>query len=214
MQQISLKNKKYWINHARHDWYTSRIKGNFFERLFFSKKVKFISSILDYKNKTVLDLGCATGVCTFDIAKKSKKTIGMDISLWAIEKAQDKMKKQDKDIWFLTGDAEKLPFKDNTFDIIVNTALLQYFRNPSTIISEMERVLKPKGYVLVEVPYKFGIYNLKPLINLITSKKDFAHEPINRCYSKKEFKKIFNKFKLVKIYNFYNILLFGIFQLR
>lgn len=212
MEIKSDKNKIYWTKYARHDWDSSRINGNLFERIFFHKKIKFISSVLDYKNKTVLDLGCATGICTFDIGKNSKKTIGMDISFWAIKKARYKNKKQGKNIKFLTGDAEKLPFKDNTFDIIVNTALLQYFRNPKKIIDEMERVLKPGGYTLIEVPHKFGIYNLKSLIKLITSKKDFSHEPINRCYSKKEFKNIFSKFKIVKIYNFYNILLFGIFQ--
>ena len=208
------KSKIYWTKYARHDWDKSRSKGNLFERIFFNKKIRFIANALDYKNKTILDLGCSTGICTYDIGKNSKKTIGMDISLWAIEKAQYKMKKQGKNIKFLTGDAEKLPFKENAFDITVNTALFQYFKNPEKIINEMERVLKPKGYTLVEVPYKYGIYNLKSLIKLITSKKDFSHEPINRCYSKKEFKKLFKKFKLVKIYNFYNFLLFGIFQRR
>lgn len=214
MHQISLKNKEYWINEARHDWDKSRLKGNIFERIYFSKKIKFISSIFNYKNKTVLDLGCATGICTFDIAKNSQKTIGMDISLWALKKAQNKRKKQDKNIKFLAGDAEKLPFKDNTFDIVVNTALLQYFHDSRAMVDEMERVLKPNGQLLVEVPYKYGFYNIKSLIRFLTSKKDFLHEPINRCYSKKEFKRIFSRFKLVKIYNFYNILLFGIFQRR
>ena len=112
----------------------------------------------------------------------------------------------------MVGDAENLQFKDDTFDIVVNTALLQYFNNPKKIIDEMHRVLKVNGYALVEVPYKYGIYNLKSVVKHFTSKDDFGKEPINRCYSKKEFTKLFKKYKIIKIHNFYNTLLIGIFQ--
>ena len=205
------KNKDYWIN-AKHDWYFARKKGNIFERLFLNFKGNFILSKIDYRNKVVLDCGCGTSVYTQDIAKKSKTTIGLDISHWALKKANKR--KDDNNVFYVVADSEKLPFKDGSFDVVVNTAVFQYYHDSKQMIKEIGRVLKHQGIVLSEVPYKYGFYSFKSFIKLLTSKKDFAHEPINRCYSKKEFKKIFSKFKLVKIYDFYNILLFGIFQRR
>lgn len=202
-------NKEYWAK-SRHDWYFARKKGNIFEKLFFGLKGNYILSKIDYKNKIVLDCGCGTGVYTFDISKKAKMTVGLDTSEWALKRARERIKTDN--IFFLTGDSERLPFKGGSFDIIVNTTVFQYYENPMKMISEMHRVMKPSGIILCEVPYKFGIYNLKNLIKYLTTKKDFSREPINRCYSRKEFKKLFLNFRVIKINNFFNFLLFGIFQ--
>ena len=202
-------NKYYW-SRSRHDWYVARKKGNIFEKAYLNLKGNFILSRISYKNKVVLDCGCGTGVYTFDISKKAKKTIGLDISEWAVQRASNRVKTDN--VFFLTGDSEKLPFKDSSFDVVVNTAVFQYYRNPGKMISEIYRVLKTDGITLCEVPYKFGIYNLRGLMKYLTSKRDFSKEPINRCYSKKEFKRLFSNFGILKIYNFFNFLLFGKFK--
>jgi len=207
-------NKEYWQKESKHDWFLARIKGNFFEKTFLEKKVKFICSLVDYSKKYVLDLGCGTGVCTFDIAKKSKKTIGVDISPWAIQNAKKNSLTKKLNVDFVVADAENMHFQDDTFDIVINTALLQYFDKPEKVIKEIYRVLKPGGIAVIEVPLKYGLYYFKPLMSFLTSKRDIGKEPINRCYSKKEFKKLFSKFKPLRIHNFYSILLFGIFKKR
>lgn len=209
---MSNNNKKYWKRESKHDWLLARTKGNIFERIFIEKKARFISSLIDYSGKYVLDLGCGTGVCTFDIAKKSKKIVGIDISLRAIQKAKKNPMTKKLGVRFIVGDAEDIHFNDNTFDIVVNTALLQYFDKPQKVIEEIHRVLKPDGIALIEVPLKYGVYYFKPLMSFLTSKKDIGKEPVNRCYSKKEFKRLFSKFKIIGIYNFYFMLLFGVFK--
>lgn len=203
------KIKDYW-KYSRHDWYLARKKGNIFEKAFFALKGNYISSKVDYKNKIVLDCGCGSGVYTFDISKKAKMAVGLDISEWALRRAGKRV--NTNNIFFLAGDSERLPFRNESFDVVVNTAVFQYYENPVNMVSEMRRVLKPNGLVLCEVPYKFGLYNLKSVIKPLTSKKDFAKEPINRCYSEKEFKNLFSGFKILKINNFFNFILFGIFR--
>lgn len=202
-------NKNYWAN-ARHDWYQARTKGNPFEKVYFGLKGNKILGNVDYKDKVVLDCGCGTGVYTFDMAKKAKLVVGLDISHWAVGVANQR--NGVPHIHFLAGDAEQLPFADNSFDLVVHTALCQYYPDPERMVSEVNRVLKPSGIVLSEVPYKYGPYPFRWLVRYLTSKKDFGQEPVNRGYSKNELKRLFKDFHIVKLSNFVNLLLFGIFQ--
>jgi ubiquinone/menaquinone biosynthesis C-methylase UbiE len=48
---------------------------------------------------------------------------------------------------FLAGDARRLPFPDNAFDIVSSESLLEHVRHPAEAIAEMHRVVKPEGLV-------------------------------------------------------------------
>lgn len=138
MVNIIEENKKYWTDYARYDWYKARKKGTIFERIFYYLKTKYILSLIQFENKRILDMGCGTGVNTYDFYEKSKKTVGIDISPWAIKKA----KKNFKMIPFHVMDAEKTKFKDNYFDIIINSGIIQYVENSEPNVNEMHRILK------------------------------------------------------------------------
>ena len=49
--------------------------------------------------------------------------------------------------------ALNIPFEDNTFKLIFNTAVLEHVRDPIRVVDEMYRVLKPGGYIYTEVPF-------------------------------------------------------------
>jgi len=200
--------KKYWVNSARYDWYEARKRGNIFERLFYNLKIKYILSLTEFKDKRILDMGCGTGVNTYDIYKKSKKTIGIDLSLWAIKRA----KKNFKMIPFHVLDSEHTKFPANHFDVIVNTGLIQYLKNPELTVKEMYRILKPGGIIIVEVPWKYAIYNSKILRKYITGKKNPNDEPVNVTYNAKMLKVLFERFKCRKISVFVFIVLYGLFK--
>ena len=210
MNHNTLKNKvkKYWINSARYDWYEARKKGNIFEILFYNLKIKYILSLTEFKDKRILDIGCGTGVNTYDLYKQSKKTIGADISPWAIQRA----KKNFKEIPFYVYDSEKTKFPNNYFDIIINTGLMQYLKNPELTINEMHRILKPGGVAIVEVPWKYGIYNSEFIRSYITNKKNQNDEPVNMTYNTKMLRKIFRRFKCIKIRPFLFLVLYGLFN--
>ena len=58
------------------------------------------------------------------------------------------------------GDAFALPFADGTFDVVFHQGLLEHFRNPDDLIAENARVLKPGGYLLVDVPQRWHYYTV------------------------------------------------------
>jgi len=202
------KVKRYWIDSARYDWYKARKKGNIFERVFYNLKIGYILSLAKFKGKHILDMGCGTGVNTYDFYKESKDTVGIDISPWAIERA----KKNFKEIDFYVSNSEKTKFPNNYFDIIVNTGLIQYLKNPKLTVDEMHRILKPGGKAIIEVPWKYGIYNSKIIRKYITGRRNPNDEPINVVYDTKMLKNLFRKFKCIKIRPFLFVVLYGVFK--
>lgn len=53
----------------------------------------------------------------------------------------------------IVGDAENLPFEDNSVDVIISCAVLEHVENIEKVVEEINRVLKPNGLVYIEIPY-------------------------------------------------------------
>ena len=77
----------------------------------------------------------------------------------------------------VVGNGENLPFLDETFDLIINQAVLEHVKRPNKIVKEMYRVLKKGGYIYVESPFlqeyhgfplDFQRYTLMGLENLLS----------------------------------------------
>jgi len=115
----------------------------------FAETKKTIKKELDCNKKT-LDIGCGTG--TFSVLFKNY--IGIDISPRFIQYARKKYGRE-----FYVGDALKLEFPDNSFDNILVVGVLHHLDDVKflQVISEIKRVLKKNGRVLVmeDIPASF-----------------------------------------------------------
>ncbi len=106
------------------------------------------------KNRPKLILDIATGTADFAIealSLKPKKIIGIDISEGMLSVGREKLIKRnltDK-IELLVGDSETLPFKDNLFDAIIVSFGVRNFENLEKGLSDMLRVLKPGGKIVI-----------------------------------------------------------------
>ncbi len=105
------------------------------------------------KDKKVLEVACNMGTTLIDIAGKYACDItGVDMSDEALSNAKDNVKAaglEDK-IHLLKADAMSLPFADETFDIVINEAMLTMLsnQNKETALGEYYRVLKKGGLLL------------------------------------------------------------------
>ncbi|MEO1290435.1 MAG: methyltransferase domain-containing protein [Chloroflexota bacterium] len=101
-------------------------------------------------NDGVLDVACGTGVLTRAIAERTgspENIIGLDINEGMLAVAR----RTSEAIDWRKGQAEDLPFEDNHFDAVVSQFGLMFFENRTQAITEMVRVLKPKGTLVVAV---------------------------------------------------------------
>jgi len=99
----------------------------------------------------VLDVGCGTGFATEGLLRHTDDVHGLDQSMHQMEKAFEKFGKRDR-VRFYRGDAERLPFRANAFDLVWSSGSIEYWPNPVDALAEFRRVAKPGSQVLVVGP--------------------------------------------------------------
>jgi len=99
----------------------------------------------------VLDVGCGTGFGTEGLLQHTESVYGLDQSVHQLQKAWAKLGKHDP-VTFQLGDAERLPFKDDSFDVVWSSGSIEYWPDPVATLRELRRVVIPGGPVLVVGP--------------------------------------------------------------
>lgn len=105
------------------------------------------------KTKKVLEVGCNTATTAIEIANQfGCQVIGIDLDPEALEKARQNIAehKLDELVSVQQADTTQLPFEDNSFDIVINEAMLTMLPEEAKkqAILEYFRVLKPNGFLL------------------------------------------------------------------
>jgi ubiquinone/menaquinone biosynthesis C-methylase UbiE len=113
-----------------------------------------LAKLEGYTTKGILiDIGCGPGRLLFLISQKFKdlKLKGIDASKEMIEIAKSKAveEKIEERIAFCEGDVENLPLQTNSIDFAISTLSLHHWSNPRDGLSEIHRVLKPGGQLLL-----------------------------------------------------------------
>lgn len=116
-------------------------------KLFYFNKIGLFDLM---KKKLVLDVGCGTGYFSYLISKKAKKVWGIDI----VKENIDFCKEMKIIGEFLVADAKKLPFAKNFFGFVFCSEVLEHLGNYKRGLEEIDRVLAPKGYVLLTFPIR------------------------------------------------------------
>ncbi|SEH38381.1 MULTISPECIES: methyltransferase domain-containing protein [Halopenitus] len=99
----------------------------------------------------VLDVGCGTGFGTEGLLEHTDDVHALDQSVHQMEKAFAKFGTRDR-VAFYRGDAERLPFADDTFDAVWSSGSIEYWPHPVAGLREIRRVAKPGASVLVVGP--------------------------------------------------------------
>lgn len=100
--------------------------------------------------KIILEIGCGQGFSTFIRSKKKNtKIIGTDLSKTEIKIAKERYPNVD----FRVMNAEKLEFKNDSFDEVYAIEVLEHVNNIKKVLREISRVLKSGGKLIVSIPY-------------------------------------------------------------
>ena len=103
--------------------------------------------------EAVLDIGCGTGVDTIVAANKvgsTGKVTGIDLVPKMLVQARANVQMMDlKNVKFLEASAEKLPFPDSNFDVVISNGVFNLVIDKPKALAEAFRVLRPGGRLLI-----------------------------------------------------------------
>jgi len=173
------------------------------------------------KPENILDIATGTGDLAIMFAKNTdaSRIVGLDLSEGMLSMAIKKVTNTpiSSKVEFIQGDSEALPFPDDSFDAITVSFGIRNFENLEKGLSEILRVLRPKGLFIIletsiptKTPFKQGyrIYTKRmlPLIGKLFSKDKVAYkylcesasvfphgEALNNILRKIGFKQVENK---------------------
>ncbi|MDX2034238.1 MAG: class I SAM-dependent methyltransferase [Blastocatellia bacterium] len=95
----------------------------------------------------VLDVACGSGNLSFPAARAGAIVTGVDIAPNLIEMARSRAKAEGLKIRFEEGDAERLPYADNSFDVVVTMFGAMFAPQPEATAAELQRVCRPGGTI-------------------------------------------------------------------
>jgi len=102
---------------------------------------------------SILDVGCGTGAIMDFLEKAGYRVEGIDPSQAALKYCRD------KNLKVQIGQADELPFADNTFDAVIALDVLEHVVEDKKSVAEIARVLKPGGIFICTVPAHPWLYS-------------------------------------------------------
>ncbi|GIP40232.1 putative methyltransferase YodH [Paenibacillus sp. J31TS4] len=107
-----------------------------------------LAGIPDSSGLRILEVGCGTGKSACYLAQKGYQVVALDRHPLMLERAKERAEREDiEGIHWVEGDAEALPFEDESFDLVLAESVTLFTDIPRTL-REYYRVLKPNGRLL------------------------------------------------------------------
>ncbi len=106
-----------------------------------------------FRNKKYLEIGCGPFFVGQELAKKGAFVVGIDYSMNALRLAKFYLAEEGiKNYFLVCGDITRMPFKNNSFDLLYGGGVIEHFKDTVGVVKENKRVLKKAGVALNTVP--------------------------------------------------------------
>lgn len=165
-------------------------------------RVEIMLSIVDRLNlerKNVLDIGCYDGTFLSLIKNKNNNFYGLEASNWGVEQTR---KKGIEVRQYSFDDVTRLPYGDSFFDVVIAGEIIEHIYDTDFFLSEVNRILKPEGKLLVSTPNVASLgrrlmlfWGINPILELTPNESDssghiryFTFKDMKRLLGKHNFK--------------------------
>lgn len=172
-EQLKTAEEKHFWFHIRRKWIYDRIK-------------KFIAP-----PARVLEVGCGTGNVSSFLAKKGYDVIGCEFYPEAIDIAW-------QGFLIVQGDANKLPFENNRFDIVGLFDMIEHFQDDIMPLKEAVRVVRKGGIIAVTVPAREELWSWVDEISL--HKRRYTKDKLRQAFEKVSLNILLMEYMFMSLY--------------
>ncbi|MBA9074617.1 ubiquinone/menaquinone biosynthesis C-methylase UbiE [Flavobacterium gossypii] len=156
------------------NWTGERLETFVYNRIAIEHLHRYSIATEYCSDKIVLDIACGEGYGSHLMSEKASFVYGVDIDNECISQAKLKYKKQN--IEFLVGSTSKIPLEDNSVDIVVSYETIEHHDEHDEMMTEIKRVLKPNGLLIISTPDKLYYSDMRKLENEFHVKELYKEE--------------------------------------
>jgi ubiquinone/menaquinone biosynthesis C-methylase UbiE len=208
--------RDYWNAHPCGTQFTHLVAGSkeFFEEVerFRYETQPFMREVMGFEKfagKRLLEIGCGLGTDLLQFARGGADVTGVDLTPASIELVKKRFAIYGLPVRAQVADAERLPFSDNSFDVVYSFGVLHHTPNTPKAIEEVYRVLRPGGQITIMLYHKSSMHvalgSLYAGMKRRTGKNGSTIEnwvriydgdgnPLGKAYTRGEVKRMFNRF--------------------
>lgn len=159
MGKTRVPKRKFLVKHMRRfsQYSNSASWINWYARVAVYKAVRTSKMLKEYQDTNIrlLDLGCGIGLTLSIVSQVFPNSVGCDIDRDAIKATKAILKEVGVKIPVILYDGKLLPFKDNSFDIVISIEVIEHAENPDLMLKEIRRILKPDGILHITTANKW-----------------------------------------------------------
>ena len=146
----------------------------------------FLKSLLTPGQQTIADVGCGAGAIISALAAKfpEKRFFGVDISAARLAEARKKCVGSNgralENITLIESPIYQIPLESDSVDIVYTRFLLEYLKEPVQAISELKRIIRPGGRVVLQdldgqllFQYPFSVPQIEQVFDYLNAKTGF-----------------------------------------
>jgi len=124
----------------------------------------------------VLDVGCGPGIVTEALAGDGHEVIALDLTPEMVRGARRRCEDSGFfNVHYVIGQAEYLPFKEAAFNVIVTRLTIHHFADPGVVCSDMARITRSKGRLIVADIVSLENADESELHNALEKLRDPSH---------------------------------------
>lgn len=178
-----------------------------------------IMGFRDFSGARLLEVGCGMGTDLLQFARGGAQVTGIDLTPRSIEISRQHLALYDQQGDFANADCERLPFADESFDVVYSNGVLHHTPDTAAAVHEIHRVLRPGGLARVMLYHRGSLaYWIQLVLRYGILKREFLHgssiadimsqhveinegggRPLVKVYSRKEARQLFAMFAEIDI---------------
>jgi len=130
----------------------------------------------------ILEVACGRGGFSNELARAGARVIGCDFSFVAVRVADAKLRAAHERVAasFIQGDAQDLPFAENSFDIVISCETIEHVPDAPRALREMLRVSRPGGKLFLTTPNYANFMGLYELYSRVRHPRRKDDQPFDR----------------------------------
>ncbi len=192
------------------------------ERYRYSQYAPWMPRVMGFTNfrgARLLEVGCGMGTDLLQFARGGARCVGIDLTPRSVEITRHRFSLYGFDGTFLISDGEQLPFRSESFDVVYSNGVLHHTPDTAGAIRELHRVLRPAGTAKVmlyhrhslnywlEIVLRRGLLgaeflrgrSAEEIMSRVIEFSDHGARPLVKVYSRKQARRLFERFRDVKI---------------